>query len=168
MDSLIRIDWSKPIFAGALRALTLMRKNNKQVIDRFRPHNGRLKTLTLTALLVMAIVVAVVQAQEAQPAPALEQTVNVLAERFSFSPSEIKTTLGTTLQIRLESDDTAHGFRIVGTDVNIEIPKRGRGTTTVTFKAEAAGRYTFECSQLCGAGHSFMRGVIVVTDAASR
>ena len=50
----------------------------------------------------------------------------------------------------------------VGTDVNIEIPKRGRGTTTVTFKAEKAGRYTFECSQLCGAGHSFMRATIVV------
>jgi cytochrome c oxidase subunit 2 len=110
----------------------------------------------------------VVHAQETQPAPAPEQTVDVLAERFSFSPSEIKTTVGTTLQIRLESDDTSHGFRIVGTDVNIEIPKRGRGTTTVTFKAEKAGRYTFECSQLCGAGHSFMRGVIVVADTPSR
>ena len=91
----------------------------------------------------------------------------MLAERFSFTPSEIKTTTGTTLQIRLQSDDTAHGFRIIGTDVNIEIPKRGRGTTTVTFKAEKAGRYTFECSQLCGAGHSFMRGVIVVADAGA-
>ena len=90
------------------------------------------------------------------------------AERFSFTPSELKTTVGTTLQIRLQSDDTAHGFRILGTDVNIEIPKRGRGTTTVTFKAEKAGRYTFECSQLCGAGHSFMRGVIVVADAPPR
>jgi cytochrome c oxidase subunit 2 len=126
------------------------------------------KRLSLTVLLLAAIVAAVVQAQEAQPAPAAEQTVDVLAERFSFSPSEIKTTVGTTLLIRLESDDTAHGFRIIGTDVNIEIPKRGRGTTTVTFKAEKAGRYTFECSQLCGAGHSFMRGVIVVADVSPR
>jgi heme/copper-type cytochrome/quinol oxidase subunit 2 len=31
---------------------------------------------------------------------------------------------------------------------------------TVTFEP-AAGRYTFECSQLCGAGHEFMRGVII-------
>lgn len=125
------------------------------------------KTLLLISLVALATL-AVVYAQDAQsPAPA-EQTVDVLAERFSFSPSEIKTTVGTTLQIRLESDDTAHGFRIIGTDVNIEIPKRGRGTTTVTFKAEKAGRYTFECSQLCGAGHSFMRGVIVVSDEPSR
>jgi cytochrome c oxidase subunit 2 len=138
------------------------------VIERFGPHNGRPKALALALVTVVVAVVAVLASQEVQPAPGSEQTVDVLAERFSFSPSEIKTTVGTTLQIRLESDDTAHGFRIVGTDVNIEIPKRGRGTTTVTFKAEKAGRYTFECSQLCGAGHSFMRGVIIVSDASSR
>ena len=114
--------------------------------------------------IVTLTVVAVVYTQEPQPAAQAAQTVDVLAERFTFTPSEIKTTVGTTLEIRLESDDTAHGFRIIGTDVNIEIPKRGRGTTTVTFKAEKAGRYTFECSHLCGAGHSFMRGVIVVAE----
>ena len=115
---------------------------------------------------MLAVAVVVVVASQDPPAtPPPVQTVDVLAERFSFTPSEIKTTVGTTLQIRLESDDTSHGFRIIGTDVNIEIPKRGRGTTTVTFNAEKAGRYTFECSQLCGAGHSFMRGVIIVADA---
>ncbi|MGE0446636.1 MAG: cupredoxin domain-containing protein [Vicinamibacterales bacterium] len=100
------------------------------------------------------------------PAPPI-QRVDVLAERFSFTPSEIKTTVGTVLEIRLTSDDTSHGFRIVGTDVDIEIPKRNRGTATVTFQPPAAGRYTFECSQLCGAGHAFMRGIIVVREAAA-
>ena len=121
------------------------------------------KALLLIAIVTLTVV-AVVYTQEPQPAPQSTQIVDVLAERFTFTPSEIKTTVGTALEIRLESDDTAHGFRIIGTDVNIEIPKRGRGTTTVTFKAEKAGRYTFECSQLCGAGHSFMRGVIVVSE----
>ena len=122
---------------------------------------------SLVSLLGLALI-AGGNSQDVQPPAASEQTVDVQAERFSFTPSEIKTTVGTTLQIRLQSDDTAHGFKIIGTDVNIEIPKRGRGTTTVTFKAEKAGRYTFECSQLCGAGHGFMRGVIVVADASSR
>jgi cytochrome c oxidase subunit II len=93
------------------------------------------------------------------------EEVHISAERFSFTPSEIRTTVGTTLRITLESDDTSHGFRIVGSDVNIQIPKRGRGATTVTFTPEKAGRYTFECSHLCGAGHSYMRGTIVVTGA---
>ena len=94
------------------------------------------------------------------------RTIDVSAERFSFTPSEIRTTVGTTLEIRLTSDDTSHGFRIVGTDVDIELPKRGRGRATVTFTPDRAGRYTFECSRLCGAGHEFMRGVIVVAEPA--
>jgi cytochrome c oxidase subunit II len=88
------------------------------------------------------------------------RVVEITAERFSFTPSEIKVKAGTPLEIRLRSDDTAHGFRIIGTDVNVELPKRGRGIATVTFEPKP-GRYTFECSQLCGAGHEFMRGVII-------
>ena len=99
----------------------------------------------------------------AEPPPPAAQTVDVAAERFSFSPSEIKTPAGTALTIRLTSDDTAHGFRILGTDVNVEIPKRSRGVI-VSFTPAKAGRYTFECSKLCGAGHAFMRGVIVATN----
>lgn len=88
------------------------------------------------------------------------QVVEITAERFSFTPSEIRVKAGTRLEIRLRSEDTAHGFRIVGTDIDLELAKRGRGVKTVTFEP-AAGRYTFECSQLCGAGHEFMRGVII-------
>jgi cytochrome c oxidase subunit 2 len=91
------------------------------------------------------------------------QIVEISAERFSFYPSEIKVKAGTRLEIRLTSEDTMHGFRIVGTDVDVELPKRGRGVAMVMFQP-AAGRYTFECSRLCGAGHSFMRGVIIATE----
>jgi cytochrome c oxidase subunit 2 len=88
------------------------------------------------------------------------RVVEITAERFSFNPSEIRVKAGTPLEIRLTSEDTMHGFHIIGTDIDIELPKRGRGTATVKFQP-AAGRYTFECSRLCGAGHSFMRGVII-------
>ena len=88
------------------------------------------------------------------------RTIQIAAERFTFTPSEIRVKAGTRLEIRLESDDTAHGFHIVGTDVDIELPKRGRGAATVSFQPQA-GRYTFECSRVCGAGHEFMRGVII-------
>lgn len=120
--------------------------------------------LVASALLLVSMATRPWAVGRAQGAPAT-RTVDVAAERFSFTPSEIKTTVGTTLTIRLTSDDTAHGFRILDTDVNIEIPKRSRGTATVTFTPEKAGQYTFECSKLCGAGHSFMRGVIIAADA---
>jgi cytochrome c oxidase subunit 2 len=97
-------------------------------------------------------------------APALQQkpqVVEIFVERFSFTPSEFRVKAGAPVEIRLRSDDTDHGFRIVGTDVNVSIPKRGRGVATVTFVPPEPGRYAFECSKLCGAGHSFMRGTLI-------
>jgi cytochrome c oxidase subunit 2 len=125
-----------------------------------------MRVTCLLALLALAVPASVGGGpfQQAPPAVVREQVVEISAERFSFTPSEIKTTVGTTLQFRLQSDDTNHGFRITGTDVNVEIPKRGRGTATATFVPTQPGRYTFECSHVCGAGHSFMRGVIVVRE----
>lgn len=103
-------------------------------------------------------------AARAQQAVSAVQKVEVTAERFAFQPSEIRTTVGTTLEVVLTSDDTTHGFRIKGEGVNVQIPKRGRGTVTATFTPSKAGRYTFECSRICGAGHGFMRGTIVVVE----
>ena len=117
-------------------------------------------SLRLVVLVLLTGVLATVsEASRAQDTKVIEIT----AERFTFTPSEIRVKAGTRLEIRLQSDDTAHGFHIVGTDVDIELPKRGRGTATVNFQPQA-GRYTFECSQICGAGHEFMRGVIIATE----
>jgi cytochrome c oxidase subunit 2 len=115
-------------------------------------------------VVLMRILLAIVLLLVAATPYAQTQVIDVSAERFTFTPSEIKTTVGTPLEIRLKSEDTDHGFKIAGTDINVSIPKRGRGTTTVTFTPEKAGRYAFECSHVCGAGHSFMRGVIVVRE----
>jgi cytochrome c oxidase subunit II len=107
--------------------------------------------------------VAPALARQPQDAPAAAtQTVDIVAERFLFTPSEITVAAGSALEIRLTSDDTDHGFRIVGTDINVTIPKRGRGEIVVRFDAREAGDYQFECSHICGAGHSFMRGRIRV------
>jgi cytochrome c oxidase subunit 2 len=106
---------------------------------------------------------AVSRPRGAQQADTPRQIIEISAERFAFTPSEIKVKAGTMLEIRLRSDDTAHGFRIVGTDVDVELPKRGRGVATAMFTPKA-GRYTFECSRLCGAGHEIKRGVIVASE----
>ena len=124
--------------------------------------------LALAACLALAGAVPPVKAPQAPEQATQVQMVEVLAERYTFTPSEIKTTVGTTLRIQLRSDDTTHGFRIVGTNTNIEIPKRGRDAATVDFTPEHAGRYEFQCSKICGAGHGFMRGVIVVKEAGAQ
>jgi cytochrome c oxidase subunit II len=90
------------------------------------------------------------------------RVIRITAERFAFSPSEIELREGEEVEIELRSDDTSHGFRIIGGNVKVAIPKRGKGDVRVIFKAERAGRYEFECHRMCGAGHDFMRGVIIV------
>ena len=88
--------------------------------------------------------------------------IRVTAERFAFTPSEIVVERGTVIEFHLTSDDTDHGFRIIGTEVNAGIPKRRRGETVVTYTADTAGRFVIECSRPCGAGHTAMRATLVV------
>jgi hypothetical protein len=52
--------------------------------------------------------------------------------------------------------------RRIGVAPNIGSKQRG-GLLEASYRF-----FSFECSQLCGAGHSFMRGVIIVSDASSR
>jgi cytochrome c oxidase subunit 2 len=94
--------------------------------------------------------------------------IRVSAERFTFTPSEIVVEPGEEVELRIKSDDTAHGFRIAGTSVSVVIPKRGRGEISVPFRAPEPGRYTFECTRMCGAGHNFMRGELVVRRGAGK
>src|SRR5262245_14424345 len=93
--------------------------------------------------------------------------VRVTAERFTFMPSQITVTAGEQVELRLKSEDTAHGFRIRGIPVNVVIPKRGHDELVVSFHADTPGRYVFECSRMCGAGHNFMRGTLVVREAGT-
>ena len=92
----------------------------------------------------------------------MPRVIRVSAERFAFTPSEIVVEKGTTIEFHLTSDDTDHGFRIVGTDVNAEIPKRRRGETVVKYVADTEGTFVIECSRPCGAGHTAMRATLVV------
>jgi cytochrome c oxidase subunit 2 len=127
---------------------------------------GKTSTLAIVASGLMLAAVITLNAARVQ---APSQVVRVTAERFSFTPSEISVAPGTEIEFHLTSDDTAHGFHILGQGVDLTIPKRGRGEATVRFAPPAPGRYVFECSRMCGAGHSFMRGTIIVkanTEAA--
>ena len=95
------------------------------------------------------------------------RVVRISAERFSFTPSRITLAVGEQVDLVVTSDDTAHGMRIEGTDVDLTIPKRGPGEITVTVGFDKAGRYEFACSRMCGAGHNYMRGEIIVREPAA-
>src|SRR5262245_12981806 len=95
------------------------------------------------------------------------RVIYITAERFSFSPSQVFLRQGEEVEFRISSEDTSHGFRIAGTSLNTAIPKRGHGELAVKFRPDRPGRFKFECNRMCGAGHSFMQGVVIVEDPAA-
>lgn len=117
------------------------------------------------ATILLVIAISAPGAAPAQgPAP---RVIDVTAERFEFWPSEIVVAEGEEVELWIRSDDTMHGFRVVGAGTNVLIPKRGKGAAVARFTGSLPGRYTFECSRMCGAGHNFMRGVLVVRPAGA-
>ena len=121
--------------------------------------------LLVAALLLLPLAGAPGAVWSQGPVP---RVIEVTAERFEFWPSEIAVAEGEEVELRISSDDTMHGFRIVGAGTNVLIPKRGKGSAVVRFTGGLPGRYTFECTRMCGAGHNFMRGVLVVRPAGAR
>jgi cytochrome c oxidase subunit 2 len=92
------------------------------------------------------------------------RVIKINAERFAFTPSRIEVTAGEEVEFRLRSDDTSHGFRIVGTNTSVAIPKRGKGEASARVRFDKPGTYSFECNRVCGAGHNFMRGELIVRE----
>lgn len=118
---------------------------------------------SLCVLLLCAAAVAVSwPAQAEEQRPQVDRVIRVVAERFTFVPSRIRLKLGETVELRIRSLDTNHGFQIENTGVNVIVPKRGKGDARVLFRAQQKGVFRFTCSKACGAGHTIMRGRIVV------
>lgn len=97
---------------------------------------------------------------EAQRKP--DRVISIAAERFTFNPSKVTLKQGELVEFVLTSDDTDHGFRIPSAGVDVAIPPQGRGGARVRVVAREKGKFVFECSRPCGAGHNLMRGTIEV------
>ena len=116
---------------------------------------------TMTAAWCLVVLICSLAAG-ALPEHQGRRVIRINAERFAFTPSRVEVTAGEEVELRIKSDDTSHGFRIVGTDTNVAIPKRGKGEISVVIRMEKPGTFTFECNRMCGAGHNFMRGELIV------
>jgi cytochrome c oxidase subunit 2 len=114
------------------------------------------------SLLLLAGGVAGLLFAAAAEREAPDRVINVVAERFTFVPSQIKLKQGEVVELRIRSLDTNHGFRISDAGIDVIVPKRGKGDARILFRAQKIGAFPFVCSKACGAGHTMMRGRIVV------
>jgi cytochrome c oxidase subunit 2 len=114
--------------------------------------------LTATAFAVASCVAATEMAPKAPPV----QTVEILAQRFNFTPDEIKVKKGVPVDLELSTLDRVHGFNVPGLGLRAEIVP-GQ-TTHVKFTPDKAGRFLFHCDIFCGEGHEDMDAAIVVEE----
>src|SRR5262249_3061757 len=91
-----------------------------------------------------------------------DRVISIVAERFTFNPSKIKLKQGDLAEFVLTIENTGQGFRIQGANIDLTIPQQGKGEARVRLVLNQKGRFVFECSRPCGAGHNLMRGVIEV------
>ena len=122
-------------------------------------------TLLLTLLLCFVIgcgssqqFVAVPETIDRQSVP--QQTIEIRAERFHFTPEELHVKAGTLVVLKITSMDGTHGFKLsaFGLDERVE---KGE-TKTIELYASAKGEYGFHCSHLCGLGHLWMSGKLII------
>lgn len=91
-----------------------------------------------------------------------QRIVEVQARQFEFEPDQIVVNQGETVILEVTSEDVTHGLMIAEYDIDQEL--RPNETETITFTADTAGRFRFQCSVYCGAGHSDMSGELVVLE----
>lgn len=89
-----------------------------------------------------------------------KQTITMTAKRFAFSPEEVHVKAGTLVTLEVTAVEGTHGISIPDYGIDVSLPEKR--LVTVRFYAGATGEHSFSCSHLCGIGHFWMGGKIVV------
>lgn len=66
------------------------------------------------------------------------------------------------IRLRVASDDVFHTFGVP--ELRVKTDALPGQSTTTWFEAEETGNYTAKCYELCGSGHSYMTGTVVVME----
>lgn len=86
----------------------------------------------------------------------------ILTQTWLFNPREITVPKGSEITLYVTSRDVQHGFKLEGTNINMQIVP-GQ-VSRLTFRATKPGTYNFVCHEYCGLGHAAMFGSLIVTE----
>lgn len=86
--------------------------------------------------------------------------VAVVSQVFNFTPGEIEVPVGSKVTFEVTSRDVIHGFKVVGTPVNMMVVPGQISRLTARF--DRPGEYLIVCHEYCGGGHHLMAGKIIV------
>ncbi|MBI5304909.1 MAG: cytochrome c oxidase subunit II [Chloroflexi bacterium] len=79
---------------------------------------------------------------------------------WKFVPDKLEVPVGSTVTFYVTSVDVQHGFKLEGTNINVQILPGQVSKMTATFKTP--GKYPFICTEYCGVGHQNMFGELTV------
>lgn len=86
--------------------------------------------------------------------------VFIVAQMWSFEPSEIYLPVGAEVDFYLSTKDVVHGFNIAEKGINMMAVYGGINKTTAKF--DEPGVYQMICHEYCGSGHQHMMGEVIV------
>jgi len=86
--------------------------------------------------------------------------VYVVARVWRFDPAEITVPKGSSVTFYVTSIDVQHGFKLQGTNINLQIVPGQVAKLTHVFNDP--GEYIYLCHEYCGAGHAAMFGKVIV------
>jgi cytochrome c oxidase subunit 2 len=88
--------------------------------------------------------------------------IEIVAQRFSYTPNEIPLKLGERVMIALKAVDYEHGFSVPDLKLRADlVPGR---VVRVELQPRAVGRIDFLCDNFCGEGHEDMHGQFIVSE----
>ena len=147
--------------------------------DRPRPHGGDHWRLEVAlgaptlALFIAYWIVGFHQYVRMRTTPPDAMRVYVVAKQWMWefaypdgmtSEDELRVPAGQPIELVMTSRDVIHSFFVPAFRLKQDVVP-GR-MTTLSFEADTPGEYDLLCAEYCGAGHSRMRGRILVVPAA--
>lgn len=91
-----------------------------------------------------------------------EYQISLVAQTYSFNPSEIVLPRGAQVTFFATSRDVLHGYQLENTNINVELIPGEVATFQYTF--DELGTYRVICNEYCGIGHQNMLGQIHVVN----
>lgn len=94
-----------------------------------------------------------------------EQVIQIVARKFSYSPSQLTLKQGVPVVLELTTDDVLMGFNAPDFQARVDIlPGQ---VAKVRLVPDKIGTFAFLCDVFCGSGHETMNGTIIVVAYAS-
>jgi cytochrome c oxidase subunit 2 len=87
--------------------------------------------------------------------------IEVRAQKFEFTPKEIRLKKGEPVTFVLRAEDFPHGFSLP--DFKLRRDFVPGMTVEFDFAADKTGKFHFLCDNFCGEGHDTMSGWLFVS-----